>query len=160
MNRIEERKSWLGLPVILLSAAVAVSTGSVVLAAARSPTALEFALLQSISLALGIFGSYIFGKHSAREASRELLQPHARSAFRRLVSLSGGMSRLAQIIETSRASNHSSGTVILEVLHAMVIEQISTAADSLEDWRDVVPDAVAELEAKARDRTGSLESEE
>jgi hypothetical protein len=37
----------------------------------------------------------------------------------------------------------------LDVLAAQVLEQIGTANDAMEDWRDLVPEEVAEIEAQA-----------
>jgi hypothetical protein len=43
---------------------------------------------------------------------------------------------------------HARGSLM--ALDLMVVEQISTADDALEDWRDLVPDEVAAIEAAAR----------
>lgn len=37
---------------------------------------------------------------------------------------------------------------VLDKLESLVIEQIATANDALEDWRDIVPEDVEELRAK------------
>ena len=38
--------------------------------------------------------------------------------------------------------------MVLEKLEAIVVEQIATANDALEDWRDIVPEDVKELMSK------------
>ncbi len=68
------------------------------------------------------------------------MEPHARSAFRRLISLYEGLSRVANVIGEPKVDE-----VKLKVIRAIVVEQISTADDALADWEDVVPEAVAEI---------------
>jgi hypothetical protein len=40
----------------------------------------------------------------------------------------------------------------LDLLFVQINEQIGTADDAMEDWRDIVPDEVAELERRATER--------
>jgi hypothetical protein len=122
----------------------------VLVAANRTLTPLENVLLQVFSLGLGLIGSYILGRESARAAAREMVKPHARSAFRRLLSLYRSLSRLAYAIQTARSSGNSdtNNFYILDKLEGIVVEQIATADDALEDWRDIVPEDVEELRAK------------
>ena len=68
------------------------------------------------------------------------MEPHARSAFRRLISLYNGLSRVARAI-----AGTEDDAVKLKIIEAIVVEQISTADDALADWEDVVPEAVAEI---------------
>jgi hypothetical protein len=128
---------------------IIISGVDVVLPLQREPTAVEQALLRLLSLSFGLGGAYVLGRRSARDAARELMQPHARSAFRRLLSLYFSLGRVAQHIDLLRAeggeTNAESG---YRILHAIVTEQLATAGDALEDWRDIVPEDVAELEAR------------
>ncbi len=41
---------------------------------------------------------------------------------------------------------------VLDLLFVQINEQIGTADDAMEDWRDIVPDEVAELERRGRER--------
>ena len=119
-------------------------------AADRELSSLENVLLQVFSLALGLMGSYILGQESTRQSAREMMKPHARSAFRRLISLYRGLTRVATEIETARATLPREQYVLssLDRLDGIVIEQIATAGDALEDWSDIVPEEVEELRAK------------
>lgn len=131
----------------LIGIAVSVMVYSVHIASQRDLTSLENALLQFFSLAFGLAGSYVLGQHSLSEGVREAITPHARSAFRRLLSLYQSLSRVATIIEESQYSSKNLDTTI-EVLKAIAIEQLATADDALEDWSDIVPDEVEELKQK------------
>jgi hypothetical protein len=144
-------KLW-GIALIALSALI--SCGFVWVASHRDLTGLENTLLQVFSLGLGLLGSYILGKESARESSREMLKPHARSAFRRLLSLYKSLARLALAIEGARsgASQNQQALIILERLDAIVIEQIGTADDALEDWNDVIPEELTSLKARLQSK--------
>lgn len=134
MNKVSGR--------ILVVLAVVVSIIFIIVATIRDLSALENTLLQVFSLGLGLVGSYILGQESARNAGREMMKPHAKSAFRRLLSLTQSLSRLAQTMESIRPRQEESPHIpaILDRLEGIVVEQIAQAADALEDWRDVLPD--------------------
>jgi hypothetical protein len=134
----------------LIGSSVVVAAAFVIVATLRDLSSLENVLLQIFSLGLGLAGSYTLGQESAREGARDLMKPHARSAFRRLISLYRGLSRVAAEIATSRETMTREQFAIssLDRLDGIVTEQIATAADALEDWGDIVPDDVAELRAK------------
>lgn len=127
---------------VLISLAVIVSVVFVVVASFRDLSALENTLLQVFSLGIGLIGSYILGQESARDAGREMMKPHARSAFRRLLSLTQSLSRLVGTMDAMRPTTvaNPEATVVLDRLEGIVVEQITQAADALEDWRDVLPD--------------------
>lgn len=127
---------------ILVGIAVLVSIIFVVVSAFRDLSALENTLLQVFSLGLGLIGSYIMGQESARDTAKDMIKPHARSAFRRLVSLTQSLSRLVQTMQTIRPdeAQNPQAAAIVDRLESIVFEQISTAADALEDWRDVLPE--------------------
>jgi len=135
---------------VLLS--VLISVAFLVMASTRDLTALENTLLQVFSLGLGLVGSYIMGKESAQSTAKDIIKPHARSAFRRLLSLYKSLSRLAFAIQTARsaAPGNAEAVAILDRLDAIVTEQIGTADDALEDWNDIVPEEVANLRAQLR----------
>ena len=133
--------------LILISLVIAVSFAYV--ATTRALTYQESIFLQSFSLLAGLGGSFIFGRQSAREAAREIIKPHARSAFRRLLSLYQSLSRVADVIESSQNSESlEKNQVTLAKLEAIVIEQLSSADDAIEDWRDIVPEEVKELDQR------------
>ena len=73
-----------------------------------------------------------------------MIKPHARSAFRRVVSLYGGLSHLASMLDSARRSTNPESPCgpILDSLEAVVVEQIRTANDAMADWSDIVPDDV------------------
>lgn len=110
----------------------------------RTLTGLESVLLQLFILASGLIGSFIFGKQSAEKAAKEMIKPHARSAFRRLISLYRGLSRIATVIANNSSSDSETEFTIAKI-EEIVISQISTADDALKDWEDVVPEDVKEL---------------
>lgn len=86
-------------------------------------------------------GSYIFGRRASTDKIHEIVEPYARSAFRRLISLFQSLSRVAMISENDKIDD-STKVVIIK---AIVIEQIATANDALADWEDIVPNSVEEL---------------
>ena len=109
----------------------------------RPLTELEAYGFQAVSLFLGLYGSYIFGRRVNKEDIEEFVKPQARSAFRRLVSLYRSISRVAQTVD-----GDDDDASKVAIVRAIVSEQIGAADDALEDWRDLVPDAVEELRSK------------
>lgn len=110
------------------------------LSTTRSLTEMEAYVFQILSLFTGLVGSFLFGRQKTRNSIKEIVEPHARSAFRRLISLYRSISRVAEIIESDDDDQQK-----IAVIRAIVFEQIATANDALEDWRDLVPEAVEEL---------------
>lgn len=138
------------VPSLFLAASILIATFFVYMSAERNLTTLENSLFQVFALSVGLIGSYLIGRESAAKNARELMKPHARSAFRRLVALYRGLSRIDGEIQESRL-NLSTDQYInscLGKLEGMVTEQIATAADALEDWNDIVPEDVQELKQK------------
>jgi len=150
-NRAGGGEFWAGIALVVVSVGVGVLL--VITAVNRELSSLEGALFQVLGLGAGLLGSYVLGRRSASVAAREMVKPHARSAFRRVLSLYSGLSRLAQIIERVRAEpDQQPALAALDTLEAVIIEQIATADDALDDWRDLVPEDVEEVERKLRNR--------
>ena len=123
-------------------------------ATTRTLSGVESALWQIFVLVAGLTGSFIAGKQTAREAASEIIKLHARSAFRRLISLYNGLSRAANAIESSQSSKSDEDyQVLLARLEEIVTAQLTTADDALDDWNDLVPEDVAELKQKLRPTT-------
>ena len=115
-------------------------------ATTRPLTDLESVFLQFFSVATGFLGTFMVGRLSAKSAAADVIKPHARSAFRRLLSLYGSLHRMATIIaESGRPSQIEDYRETLAKLEVIAIEQISAADDALADWRDIVPEDVEEL---------------
>lgn len=136
------------VPIMLVGSSVLIAIISVVVAALRDLTSLENTLLWVISLGLSLIGSYFLGNQSAEAAGRAIIKPHARSAFRRLMSLYESLSRVGKEIEASKEKQ--SEAITIAKLESIVLEQLATADDALEDWRDIVPEEVEELRKRLR----------
>ena len=136
------------IALILIIASITLAVIFITTASGRPLTQLEMVFFQVITLCLSISGAFIFGRQSAMQAAREIIKPHARSAFRRLLSLYNSLSRLATTITNARSSEPMENSPILDKLEAIVTEQIVTADDALQDWTDIVPDDVDELRKK------------
>ncbi len=137
-------------PCLLILISVGVAIAYVVIASLKTGkmTSLETIMFQLFSLIAGITASFIFGKQSTKQAAKELIKPHVRSAFRRSMSLYKSLSRLAATIKQEKQKEVANNNLVLEKLEAIVIEQINTADDALEDWRDIVPEDVKEITDK------------
>lgn len=135
--------------IVLIIFGVLGIAGLVFIAATRSMTTLENIFLQVLSLLIGVGVSLFVSRQSAEETAREIIKPHARSAFRRLRSLYESLSRAAtEIRSLDRSESLDDYRVILAKLDAIVTEQLTTADDALEDWQDIVPEDVQELKQK------------
>lgn len=137
-----------GFAILLIFLSLAIAIFYILVSLKRELTALEHALLWLFALGSANGGSYLFGKIFERKAAL----PNARSAFRRLLWLYFGLSRLAATISEARTANSNEDSVTLQKLEVMVTEQIATADDGLEDWRDIIPDDVEEIEKRLKEK--------
>jgi hypothetical protein len=143
------------IAIILLVAALVFVAIFVIVATNRALTSLESVSLQLLIFLFGLSGSFILGRQSARKVARDIIKPHARSAFRRVLSLYNGLSRLATIISQRHSSNKDamSDEVIMAKCESILTEYINTADDALEDWRDIIPEDVDELHKRLKKQT-------
>ena len=134
------------ISIVIVACAIALATAMIVSAALRPDSepmsAVELALWQTLSLFLGLFGSYLFGRHSSHQAARKALRPYERTAFRRVLDLYGSLERLLTRIGHY---NEQSPDQRLEIIHAIVAEQLETGNFALEDWRDIISEDVDEI---------------
>lgn len=138
-------------PKVILLAIVFVAAGSsfVALNFFRELSSVETALFQILTWGTGLMGSYMFAKESARDGARNVLRPHARAAFRRVLALYTSLYRLYEKLEELKEEGPDHR---IELLQALVSEHISTGQDAMEDWRDIVPEEVAEIERRNKGR--------
>ena len=111
-------------------------------------------LLQFIFLTIGCSVSYWVGQKSVKKAAKEMVEPYAKSAFRRLLSLYHNLARAATVIQSGQVSDSQENyQVTLARLEEIVAAQLITADDALEDWRDIVPEDVKELSQERQLKT-------
>jgi hypothetical protein len=137
--------SWPGVLVLLVGAALAVVT--VLVGVHTPPNALATGLLQAFTFIVALVGAYIFARPAAEAAAQDVIRVHARSAFRRQIGLYSGLGRLIDEIDMQVAQAEDEKVQLhLKILRAMIVEQVGMSGDALSDWRDLVPDEVAQLE--------------
>ena len=134
-------------PGLLIAMSAAGFVAFAYVATTRPLTDMESVFLQVLAVSTGFTGTFMVGRLSATNAAREIIKPHARSAFRRLLSQYQSLHRMATIIiDSSRDSNMPDQCQqVLARLGEIAIAQISTADNALADWEDVVPEDVKEL---------------
>ena len=142
---------WIHRIVIGLLAVITIVLSVILIFVAQSRplTPLEGVLLQVVILAAGLGASYMIGKNAAMEAARSIIRPHARSAFRRVYNLYASLYRLSTRIEMLNDQNPDHR---LQLIRALVDEQFATGGDALEDWRDIIPEDVDEMERRYTDQ--------
>jgi hypothetical protein len=131
----------------------------------KTPNTFATALLQAITLVFSTYGAYIFAKASVEDAARALVTPHARSAFRRVRNIYEALGRLLELINSQSLSfnmtrhtgspdtlDYESVRLTMLMLERIIIEQVNTVDDALEDWRDLVPDEVKQIEDQVQQR--------
>ena len=126
-----------GVIAFLVVTAIALSVILIFVAQSRPLTPLEGILFQVVILATGVGASYMISKSAAMEAAQETIRPYTRSAFRRVLSLYKSMHSLSVRIEAMQEESYDPR---LDVIRAIVDEQIPSGRDALEDWRDIIPD--------------------
>ena len=123
----------------IVSVAILLAVGMVLVSAFRQEplSNVELALWEVISLSLGLFGSYLLGRYVAHETTRDTIRPHARSALRSVLVLHRGLQRLSRAVYGLNAHDPDPR---FDSLQAQVQDQVSVAASTIADWRDVIPD--------------------
>lgn len=140
----------------LLAAALIVTIVPAQISFFRALTPLEDSLISGALFYVGLWGSLLLGKLSAKEVGKDLIRAQARYAFRRVFGLYQGLSRLASAIADAQ-QRKSEEVATLDKLQALVTEQIKTADFIIEDWRDLVPEDVNEILHQLNEKLGSIE---
>lgn len=138
-------RRWLSkqaIPLLIIAGAIALAVTMVNVSATRPLSTLELVLWQVVSLLLGLYGSYRFGKNAARDSARDVIRPHARSAVRSLLGLRDSLRALSHRIEDYQDEE---ADYRLDVIQAIVEEQMPVSDSAIEDWRDITPEDVAEI---------------
>ncbi len=150
------RQIWLASFVL---AAIALFVAASWVAAQRELTSLESLFLQWLVLVVGLIATVFTGYQSLRHAAAESTRQHARSAFRRVTALYAGYTRIGASITAQRerlaGETETDGRIRIEeaghslnLLETQLNEQYETLQDALDDWRDLSPEGVAEIEAQ------------
>lgn len=134
------------LAALLIAASLAMAIVLVYVASRRELSTLELVTFQAMTLFLSLVGSFVGGRQFADASSEQSLRRHAKSAFRRVLSLYRGLSRIAVLVAESGADARG----VLPVVEAVVKEHIDTADDALEDWREIVPEDAEALQKAIR----------
>ena len=141
-------------PALLICFSIGISVVLAYTATTRTLTGLESILWQIFVFGAGLAGSFIFGRRSAIEAAREIIKPHARSAVRDLISLYRSVTRAVAAIESQRNFNYN---IIRAYLIGIFSEQLATADDALENWRDILKEELEDLIQKLRENSATPE---
>ena len=141
---------WVGL--VWVVGAIAYMAWRVGVQSERLVTSQEEAVGELLALVGGIAGSFM--------ASRSALRSHARSAFRRLLSMYDGLGEIARMAESETSEERE---LALAKISAIARVHYQTASDALHDWSDLAPQQVAELRERlmhgGEDSAGRLEGE-
>ena len=142
MSLIRSIGKWLRWDIAFIAVSVVLAAVMIIVASDRRLTSPEIILFQVLTLGIGLLGSYRFGRYAAREAAYDVVRPHARSALRTILSLRDSLYRLSHRIEEFKADDPDSR---LDIVQAIIHEQMPMGRSAVEDWRDIVPDDVDEV---------------
>lgn len=131
---------------LLLGVSISMMIVIILTAIERKLSVEEAIYMQAFSIMTALGSSYFFSRQGSEKLAKEMFAPHARSAFRRIVSLFQGISHIAEIIDSKDDDRIKDDNSRLLAIKGIAFEQIRTANDALEDWREVIPEAVARLE--------------
>jgi hypothetical protein len=120
-------------------------------ASERKLSDLENIQFQIITMSIGLVGSYLLGGVTAREAAEDIVRPHAKSAFRRVMALYASLARLHNTMDKVKPTLVATpqAIAVIERFQDLVIEQINTSGNTIEDWGDLVPDEVAKVKEQS-----------
>ncbi len=150
-NQKNSQWIWPGLISLVVLASTAVF---VIIAAIRDLSSVENVLLQFIFLSIGCGVSYQVGKQSVEKARDEILKPQARNAVRYLVSLYKSVTRAAAVTESAQNfESRENYNIIRAYLLGIFGEQLATADNAIENWRDILKEELEDLIQKLREET-------
>ena len=136
---------------------VILAIATVVVGTQENPNKLATSLLQVMTVLFGVLTSYFYSRVAATETAHDVIRPHARASIRRSVTLFRALQRQESALtehfheleglsletdEGRRVVDLASVKWSIVGLQHLVTEQLATAGDSLEDWRDIVPEEV------------------
>lgn len=138
---------WFSL--VLIAAAVAIVVVVLVTSSSRSLTELEQLLFQVFVLLASLAGAYLLGLHVERKSREWAFRQYARAAFRRVLTLYRSLTRMAEMLyREHQTGRETADQTTVAGLQATVLEQLDTIHDALEDWRDIIPEDVRDIEEK------------
>jgi hypothetical protein len=157
MGERSEPKSWwrrYWQAIVLGALATATVVLQVMVSRDRALTGPEVALFGGVALGLTIWATFLAARQTIEEAAQASIRPHARSALRRVVTLSGALDRLAALVDREKrqfvleTDDESFEAILfatqarqsLDKLAGVVQEQQASAKDAIEDWSDILPD--------------------
>lgn len=161
-KRKNPRANWSRLLVLsaLVVTTVALFAVAVWTTSTRDMTALENTTLQFLAVFFGALYSWLLGDSAGRRNAQAEMRARAQPAFRRVVRLYEAQGRVLEqadllIDDLSRRSRNGQVDLLavrsaFNTIQVQVGEQIGTSNDAMEDWRDLAPNDVAELEQRAR----------
>ena len=129
------------LAILLVVGAIVLAVVFISASVSRDLTTLEVIALQVMVLFLTLFGSFIGGRQLAHASADQSLRGHAKSAFRRVVSLYRGLGRVAEIAAEPGVDPKTA----LAVIEESVRVHMDTVDDALADWRELVPQEIETL---------------
>lgn len=143
--------TW-GVMIALMVLSLTALIVLVYLSSLRPLNPAELVALQVVILGAGIGASWIFSQSSATNAAENTMRLHTRPALRRVLDLYVSLGRLSDRIKEYNTQNPDNR---LDVIEAIVDEQLGTVDSALEDWRDIVPEDVEEI-VERMERTGGI----
>ena len=114
----------------------------------------EFSVLESFLWQLfGLVGGVVSSAWLSREMNRGVEKKHARSAFRRLLSLTEQIYKAVNLIEFAQtAKTIDEHKIMLARLEETVDSQRAMVNDALEDWNDIVPEEIEKIKVEVQNR--------
>ena len=138
--------------IVLLILGFFTAIGFVWIASLRELTDFENILFQAITFFLSIIGALGIGNEASKKNAEVLIKQSARPAFRRSLGLYQGISQIANLIaKYSEPNSHDEEKPrVIGNIEVLIEDLIRSAGYSLEDWRDIIPEDVEELEKNLR----------
>ena len=145
------------LTIVVVIALIAIGSS------VQTTTAFTGILLDILLLIVSISASWFFAQSSAKQAAKDTFAPIARSAFRRLRSTQRGLYQASERISKERAASadlrtrtgEQTDNETLNVIGAIITQQLYAIGDAMEDWADIVPDELEGLRAQHNEQSVS-----
>ena len=118
----------------------------------RPLTTLESALFQVVILGTGVTASYFISQRSTKVAAEQLIKTScAPLLFDVCTILYSSLFYMKRIIRYHKESRAKPPDQIIEIVEVIIDQQVNTVVDSMDDWRDIIPEDVADIEQRLRE---------
>ena len=132
------------VPIVILFVAIGAVVAVTFYSAEHPSDPILPAIFQVLILSISIYSTHLIAQQSVRVAAQELIRERAKSALRRIQSISHTHLLLDSKINRSRGARPAQE--LLGLVRFALACEMKVLDDAIEDWRDILPEDLKSIE--------------